>query len=90
MSWPPNRTSLIPSTRGSVELLRRECEKMTRIPAEEYMAYTELTNRASDVWHKAKGNNDFASFLPHFAGARDLQPEIASTTTPKRPPMTPC
>ena len=42
---------------------------MTRIPAEEYMAHTELTNRASDVWHKAKENNDFRLLLPHFAGA---------------------
>ena len=28
------------------------------------MAYSELTNRASDVWHKAKEENDFASFCP--------------------------
>lgn len=55
---------LDPLHKREVELLRRECEKMTRIPAEEYMAYTELTNRASDVWHKAKENNDFASFCP--------------------------
>ena len=50
--------------RREVEELRRNCDRMTRIPAEEYMAYTELTNRASDVWHKAKENNDFASFCP--------------------------
>ena len=47
-----------------VELLRRESGKLARIPADEYMAYTELTNRASDVWHKAKENDDFASFCP--------------------------
>ena len=47
-----------------VELLRRESRKLARIPADEYMAYTELTNRASDVWHKAKENDDFASFCP--------------------------
>ena len=28
------------------------------------MAYSELTNRASDVWHKAKEQNDFALFCP--------------------------
>ena len=47
-----------------VEELHRSCEKMDRIPADEYMAYSELTNRASDVWHKAKENDDFASFCP--------------------------
>ena len=46
------------------EELRRSCRQLPRIPAEEYMAYSELTNRASDVWHKAKEENDFASFCP--------------------------
>ena len=50
--------------RREVEELRRSCRQLTRIPAEEYMAYSELTNRASDVWHKAKEENDFASFCP--------------------------
>ncbi len=50
--------------RREVEELRRDQEQLARIPAEEYMAYSELTNRASDVWHKAKENNDFASFCP--------------------------
>ena len=50
--------------RREVEELRRSCQQLTRIPAEEYMAYSELTNRASDVWHKAKEENDFASFCP--------------------------
>ena len=50
--------------RREVEELRRSCQQLTRIPADEYMAYSELTNRASDVWHKAKENNDFASFCP--------------------------
>ena len=50
--------------RREVEELRRSCRQLTRIPAEEYMAYSELTNRASDVWNKAKEENDFASFCP--------------------------
>ena len=50
--------------RREVEELRRSCDQLTRIPADEYMAYGELTNRASDVWHKAKEQNDFASFCP--------------------------
>ena len=47
-----------------VTLLRREYDKVARIPADEYMEYAMLTNEASDVWHRAKENNDFASFRP--------------------------
>ena len=50
--------------RREVEELRRSCEQLTRIPAEEYMAYKELCNRADDVWHKAKAQDDFALFCP--------------------------
>ena len=47
-----------------VTLLRRGYDKVARIPADEYMEYAMLTNEASDVWHRAKENNDFASFRP--------------------------
>ena len=50
--------------RRQVEELGRNYRQLQRIPADEYMAYAQLTNEASDVWHKAKENNDFASFQP--------------------------
>lgn len=56
--------SLDPVRRREVEELRRSCDQLTRIPAEEYMAYSALTNKADAVWHKAKAENDFASFCP--------------------------
>ena len=50
--------------RRQVEELRRSWRQMFRIPAEEYMAYAQLTNEASDMWHKAKETNDFELFRP--------------------------
>lgn len=50
--------------RREVEELRRASERLARIPAQEYVAYTELTNRADDVWHRAKEQDDFALFCP--------------------------
>ena len=47
-----------------VEELRRNYEQMSRIPGDEYMEYTMLTNEASDVWHKAKETSDFELFRP--------------------------
>ncbi len=47
-----------------MEELRRRCDQLTRIPADEYIAYNELCNRADDVWHKAKEQDDFALFCP--------------------------
>lgn len=47
-----------------VEVLKRNYEQLVRIPAREYMEYSMLTNEASDVWHKAKEQSDFALFCP--------------------------
>lgn len=47
-----------------VEVLQRSFDQLNRIPAEEYMEYTMLTNQASDVWHKAKEQSDFELYRP--------------------------
>lgn len=47
-----------------VEVLTRNYEQMSKIPAEEYMEYAMLTNEADAVWHKAKAQNDFELFRP--------------------------
>ncbi len=50
--------------RRQVEELRRSYAQLTRIPADEYMEYAVLTNEASDVWHRAKEQDDFELFRP--------------------------
>ena len=51
-------------TRRQVQELKRSYIQLTRIPADEYMEYAMLTNEASDVWHRAKEQNDFELFRP--------------------------
>lgn len=50
--------------RRQVEELSRTCERMQKIPADEYMEYSMLTNEANDVWHRAKEENNFELFRP--------------------------
>ena len=52
--------------RRQVEELRRSCDQLARIPADEYMAYAELVSVAGNVWHKAKERDDFAMFRPYL------------------------
>ena len=58
------RAELDQLRRREVEELRRSYAQLTRIPADEYMEYARLTNEASDVWHRAKEQNDFELFRP--------------------------
>lgn len=50
--------------RRQVEELRRSYAQLTRIPAQEYMEYTQLVNQAEDLWRRAKEGSDFELFRP--------------------------
>ena len=53
-------------TKREVEVLKKNYDQMHRIPAEEYVAYSVLINDAEAIWHKAKNEDDFASFAPYL------------------------
>jgi len=53
-----------PQKRREAEILSREYDNISRIPKAEYAAFNRLINDAGAVWHKAKRENDFASFAP--------------------------
>ena len=52
--------------RREAQLLQKNLDWMTGIPADEYSAWSVLLNDAESVWHEAKKNNDFASFAPYL------------------------
>lgn len=57
---------LEPQAKREVEVLRKRYDQNNRIPADEYVAYSVLTNEAQDAWEKAKNADDFASFAPYL------------------------
>lgn len=52
--------------RREVEMFRKRYDQIHRIPAEEYVAFSVLTNDAQAVWEKAKNENDFSLFAPYL------------------------
>ena len=59
-----HRDELNPETIRRVQLFKKECEQLSRIPQEEYVDYQVLLNDADGIWRKAKSENDFESFAP--------------------------
>ena len=55
---------LDPRHRRQTEIRKKDCEQLTRIPQEEYIAYNVLLNKAEGIWRVAKQNNDFDAFAP--------------------------
>ena len=63
--------------RREIEEYMRGVEYIKSIPEDEYMAFMTLTNEASDVWHKAKNDNDYESFKPYLQKIFDTQRKFA-------------
>ena len=50
--------------RRMVEIEKKSCEQLTRIPQEEYIAFNVLINKAEGIWRVAKQENKFEDFAP--------------------------
>ena len=77
---------LDPQTRREVEVLRKGYDQMHKIPAEEYVAYSVLLNDAQNVWHKAKNEDDFASFAPYLEKIVEYNRKFAGYYNPDMAP----
>lgn len=53
-------------SRRRAEVLKEERDEMTRIPADEYAAYSRLISESGAVWREAKIRSDYASFCPYL------------------------
>ncbi len=53
-------------TKKVVEEASRIYDRLTKIPADEYRAYSELTAKAQSVWQVAKRDSDFSKFAPYL------------------------
>lgn len=66
------------------EELREDMLRTEKIPMEEYVAYQVELNEASAVWHKAKIENDYASFAPHLDKIVGFNRKFAAYWDPSR------
>lgn len=69
-----------------VEVMRKDYDRMTKIPAEEYVGYQVLINDAEAVWNKAKNDDDFAAFAPYLQKIVDYNRKFAGYYNPEMDP----
>ena len=81
-----NKNQLDAQTLREVEVLKKACDQMFKIPAEEYVAYSVLLNDAQNVWEKAKNEDDFASFTPYLEKIVDFNRKFAGYYDPNKLP----
>lgn len=68
------------------EIMKKSCDQLSRIPQEEYVAYTILLNEAQAVWEKAKNENDFPAFAPYLEKIVETNRKFAGYYNPDLAP----
>lgn len=81
-----HKDELDPVTRKKVEEINRNNERIKKIPVEEYVAYTELSNKSFSVWREAKEKNNFSMFCPYLQKMFDMTKKLAGYTDPDKDP----
>ena len=69
-------------TRRQVEVARKSFDQMSRIPAEEYVAYCGLLTEAQSEWTQAKNDSDFCRFAPYLKQIVDYNRKFARYYNP--------
>ncbi len=72
-------------TRRRAEVLKEGYDELTRVPADEYMAYQRLIQEAMAVWHDAKLASDFPAFAPYLDRIIAYNRRLAARKDPKKP-----
>ena len=80
-----NPDKVDPITLCEAKRMNEEREQIACIPVEEYVAYQIEQTAASHAWHAAKGNDDFAAFLPHLEKLIDYTRRFALYYKPNQP-----
>ncbi len=78
--------TLTPQEAAETAELQRMHDEICKVPAEEYAAFSKLTNDAMNVWARARADNDFAAFAPYLEQVFDARRRMASCTDPEKDP----
>lgn len=73
-------------TRREVEEEQKGLKLMRNTPMEEFVAYRQLTNEATSVWHEAKVKNDYEMFKPYLKRIVEALNKLAKNAEPDMDP----
>ena len=67
------------------EVMKESYDELHVLPMEEFVAWQELTNEASAVWHDAKEKSDWNMFAPYLEKMIAARRRFASLKAPEKP-----
>ena len=67
------------------EVMKEEYDDLHVLPMEEFIAYQELTNESSAVWHDAKIKSDWEAFAPYLEKIIASRRRFAALKAPGKP-----
>ncbi len=71
---------------AQLRVWKKDYDMNCKIPAQEYIEYAKLINKAGAVWRKAKNENDFSAFAPYIEQIVKTQKKFAGYFAPDKDP----
>lgn len=68
------------------EVMKRDYDEISKVPQDEYIAFTKLCSDAESVWRRAKVENDFAAFAPYIDRIVETLVRFAGYYEPEKAP----
>ncbi len=80
LAAPEAQAGLTDGQRAIVRTMKKDFDRMEKIPAEEYRDYSELTAMSGTIWAEAREKKDFALFAPTLEKIVEYQKRFADYT----------
>lgn len=80
LAQPEEQKKLDDGQRAIVRTMKKDFDRMEKIPPEEYQAYSELTATSGTIWAEAREKKDFALFAPTLKKIVAYQKRFADYT----------
>ncbi|NMD38029.1 MAG: carboxypeptidase M32 [Christensenellaceae bacterium] len=81
-----NNDKIDKQTHRECVLVKRELDKLLKMPKEEFVEYQVLLNESSSIWEKAKKTNDYNLFKPYLKKIIEFNIKMAAYIDPKKQP----
>ena len=76
IAWLEQQNLTDPVHKGMLREMKKSYERLVKIPADRFVAFSRLTSEAQAVWAESRRRNDYEMFKPYLKQIMDFEKEF--------------
>jgi len=90
IAWLEQQNLTDPVHKGMLREMKKSYERLVKIPADRFVAFSRLTSEAQAVWAESRRRNDYEMFKPYLKQIMDFEKNLSVTWDTNRTNTTHC